>query len=87
MIAVVAVSMALTPLLMLLNEKLIQPRFGTTEKERPEPDTIDEENPVIIAGFGDFGSVVGRLLRANSVGTDLLRSLRPASIFFCNFLY
>jgi voltage-gated potassium channel Kch len=72
MIAVVAVSMALTPLLMLLNEKLIQPRFGITEKERPEPDTIDEENPVIIAGFGDFGSVVGRLLRANSVGTTVL---------------
>ncbi len=72
MIAVVAVSMALTPLLMLFNEKLIQPRFGTTEKPEKEPDKIDEENPVIIAGFGDFGSVIGRLLRANSVGTTVL---------------
>ena len=72
MIAVVAVSMALTPLLMLINEKLIQPRFGTTEKAEQEPDEINEQNPVIIAGFGDFGSVVGRLLRANGVGTTVL---------------
>jgi len=72
MIAVVAVSMALTPLLTLINEKLIQPRFGTKEKPEQEADKIDEENPVIIAGFGDFGSVVGRLLRANGVGTTVL---------------
>lgn len=43
MIAVVAVSMALTPLLMLINEKLIQPRFGTTEKAARAADEIDEK--------------------------------------------
>ncbi len=72
LIAVVAVSMALTPLLMLINEKLVQPRLGTREREARPPDEIDEENPVIIAGFGRFGSIVGRLLRANGVGATVL---------------
>ncbi len=72
LIAAVAVSMAAAPLLMLLNEKLIQPRFGTHETEAREPDAFDEENPVIIAGFGRFGNVIGRLLLANGVGTTVL---------------
>jgi CPA2 family monovalent cation:H+ antiporter-2/glutathione-regulated potassium-efflux system ancillary protein KefC/glutathione-regulated potassium-efflux system protein KefB len=72
LIAVVAISMAVTPLLMLLNERLVQPRFGTREREKGEADAIDEHNPVIIAGFGRFGSVVGRLLRANGVGATVL---------------
>lgn len=72
LIAVVALTMAATPVMMLFNEKLLQPRFGTREAEPREPDEIDEENPVIIAGFGSFGSIVGRLLRANGVGTTVL---------------
>ena len=72
LIAVVAISMPLTPLLMLLNEKLIQPRFGTRQNLEREPDAIDEENPVIIAGFGRFGNIVGRLLRANGVRATVL---------------
>ena len=72
LIAAVAVSMALTPLLLLLNEKLLQPRFGTRESEDRAPDTVDEENPVLIAGFGDFGNIIGRLLWANGVGVTVL---------------
>jgi voltage-gated potassium channel Kch len=72
LIGAVALSMALTPLLLIINEKLIQPRFGTKEKETGEADSIDEENPVIIAGFGNFGSIIGRLLRANGVGITVL---------------
>jgi len=58
--------------MLLINEKVFQPRFGTKEKEEREADTIDEENPVIIAGFGNFGSIIGRLLRANNVGITVL---------------
>jgi monovalent cation:proton antiporter-2 (CPA2) family protein len=72
LMAVVAISMALTPLLMLLNEKLIQPRVGTKEKSRREADSIDEENPVIIAGFGRFGNITCRLLRANGINSTVL---------------
>ena len=72
LVAVVALTMALTPLLMLVNEKLIQPRFGTRERAAREPDAIDEANPVIIAGYGRFGTIIGRLLRANGVEATVL---------------
>ena len=72
MVAVVALSMAMTPIVIVLNEKLILPRFGTKEKAERETDTVEEENPVIIAGFDRFGNVVGRLLKANGIGTTVL---------------
>ncbi len=72
LVAAVAVSMALAPLLFLVNEKLVQPRFVRKQAERAA-DVIDEhDNPVILAGFGRFGHVVGRLLRANGYPTTVL---------------
>jgi voltage-gated potassium channel Kch len=72
LIAVVALSMIVTPLLMLINEKLLQPRFGTRGKETREADTIDVHNKVIIAGFGRVGSTIGRFLQANGVQATYL---------------
>lgn len=72
MTAVVAISMALTPLVIMANEKLILPRVGTDEKEERLADEIDEKNPVIIAGFGHFGSMIGRFLRANKIPATYL---------------
>jgi voltage-gated potassium channel Kch len=72
MIAIVATSMALTPLVLLVNEKLILPRLITEEFEDRPADAIDEKNPVIIAGFGHFGNTVGRLLRAHKIGATYL---------------
>jgi monovalent cation:proton antiporter-2 (CPA2) family protein len=74
MIAVVAISMALTPLVMLLNEKVLQPRLckvGTPMPER-ESDIEAQDNPVIIAGFDHFGTTVGRFLYANNVPVTIL---------------
>jgi glutathione-regulated potassium-efflux system ancillary protein KefC len=74
MTVVVALSMGLTPLLIILNERLIQPRFKAIAPQ-PKPDKIDDgETPVIIAGFGRFGQVVGRLLIANGFSTTILDS-------------
>ncbi len=70
--AVVALSMAVTPLVLLLNERFIQPRFGTLESIEKEADNIEESNPVIIAGFGHFGNTIGRFLRAHKIGTTIL---------------
>jgi CPA2 family monovalent cation:H+ antiporter-2/glutathione-regulated potassium-efflux system ancillary protein KefC/glutathione-regulated potassium-efflux system protein KefB len=85
LIATVAISMALTPLLILVNEKLIQPNFGTKEKYERKADVIKEQNEIIIAGFGRFGSTIGRFLQANGKqatyldidpnNVDLLRKL------------
>jgi monovalent cation:proton antiporter-2 (CPA2) family protein len=72
LVAAVALSMALTPLLMLFNERIVAPRFGTTERVVREPDAIDEETPVVIAGFGQFGTTIGRLLLANGVPITVL---------------
>jgi len=73
MIAVVAISMALTPLAVMINEKLVLPRLcNMTEGEERESDVMSEENPVIIAGFGHFGNTVGRFLRANKVDLTIL---------------
>ena len=72
MIAVVAISMALTPVVNLMNEKLILPRVGTEETPAKEFDSVDEKNPVIIAGFGHFGNTVGRFLRANKINATYL---------------
>jgi glutathione-regulated potassium-efflux system protein KefB len=70
--AAVALTMALTPLLMLASERLLLPRVGTKEAPERDPDAIEEKNPVIIAGFGRFGQIVGRLLRANGIGVTVL---------------
>jgi voltage-gated potassium channel Kch len=72
LVAAVALSMALTPLLLLLNERVIQPRTGTRQSETRAPDAIDRRSPVLIAGFGGFGSTIGRLLNANGVKTTVL---------------
>jgi CPA2 family monovalent cation:H+ antiporter-2 len=72
MMGVTAISMTVTPLLLLLNERFILPRFGTKEKEEKEADDIDIYNPVIIAGFGHFGSTLGRFLRANGINATIL---------------
>jgi CPA2 family monovalent cation:H+ antiporter-2 len=72
MMAVVAISMTITPLLLLLNEKIILPRLGTKKAPPKEMDTIDEHNPVILAGFAHFGSTIGRFLRANGVNATIL---------------
>jgi len=68
----IALSMGLTPLLLLLHEKLLRPRLGTRERQRATDAIEAEENPVIMAGFGRFGHVVGRLLLANKIGTTVL---------------
>lgn len=73
MTAAVALSMALTPLVFLLNDKILQPRFSSRINESEKnADDIDEKNPVIIAGFGHFGNIAGRFLRAHNINTTVL---------------
>ncbi|MDB5458627.1 MAG: potassium transporter, partial [Caulobacteraceae bacterium] len=73
--AAVALSMALTPLAM-AGVEWINGR-AETRKARPAPDVLpfDEGAPdVIIAGFGRFGQMPGRLLVANGFKTVVLDS-------------
>ncbi len=72
MVAVVALSMAFTPLVMAFNERLLLPHVGTRTRDEREPDVIAEQNPVIVAGFDRFGQIVGRLLKANGIDATVL---------------
>jgi len=75
----VALSMATTPLFLLLYDRRLARHART---ERPS-DAVTPEGPVIIAGFGRFGQIVGRLLLASGIravvldhDADLVDSLR-----------
>lgn len=71
LVAVVALSMLITPLIMLFYEKILEPRL-LKNKIAGESDVVEQDNPVIIAGFGRFGQVVGRFMVANGIGTTVL---------------
>ena len=72
--ATIAISMVMTPLLILFNEKIIIPRFKEAKLTGPEADVEieHEDSPVIIAGFGRYGQIVGRLLFANDIPVTIL---------------
>ena len=64
----VALSMGLTPVLLILHDRWL----GRVSRER-EADTIEDDGAqVIIAGFGRFGQIVGRLLFASGVKATVL---------------
>ena len=71
LILAVALSMAVTPLLLIANEKIIEPKFLHAD-DLPMDEIVDDRNPVIIVGFGRFGQVVGRLLMANKITPTLI---------------
>ena len=72
LVVVVVLSMVATPLVIIAYEKLIQPLFS----RQFEPDDDEEidagEQPVIVAGYGRFGQIVSRMLKANGIETTLL---------------
>lgn len=74
LIVVIALSMAATPLLLLLDERVLQPRLT----RKLNADTVPAEAPagrrakVMVAGFGRFGQSAGRLLLANGIDITVL---------------
>ncbi len=79
MLIVISLSMAFTPLMLILFEKQIEPYY-IKKRDREVPDDIkDQDHSVIIAGFGRFGLVVGRLLIANGFKVTILDS-NPANV-------
>jgi glutathione-regulated potassium-efflux system ancillary protein KefC len=71
LVVVVALSMVATPLLLLLHDRVIGPRWRE-QKQRPADIIETQQDHVIIAGFGRFGQIVGRLLRANQIPLTVL---------------
>ena len=64
--AMVGLSMALTPVLLMLAGKLL-PEKRATETREYDAIREDRQPQVLIAGFGRFGQIVARLLRAQGI--------------------
>jgi voltage-gated potassium channel Kch len=69
MIAVVTLSMAVTPLLLLIDDRIARRVLAVMpEFEVPPP----EDGHVVIAGLGRFGQIVARILRARGIAFTAL---------------
>jgi glutathione-regulated potassium-efflux system protein KefB len=91
LVLAITLSMALTPVLVVLAAKLLDVQAKSPEREY---DTITPDAPprVIIAGFGRVGQIVGRMLRAQNIPfvalessveqMDTLRRFSNTSLFF-----
>jgi glutathione-regulated potassium-efflux system protein KefB len=64
--AIVCLSMAATPLLVVAVAQLLK-THPERKEERPADEIGDDHPRVIIAGFGRMGQIVGRLLRAQKI--------------------
>jgi glutathione-regulated potassium-efflux system ancillary protein KefC len=73
LLAAVAISMLLTPLLLLAVDRWLAPKL---DAHRPRTQLAElaapQSAPVIIAGFGRYGQIVGRLLFANGLSATVL---------------
>ncbi len=81
LVASVAISMVLTPPMFILLERVVLPRVAQRTEERKHDEVHDDGSHVIIAGYGRFGQIVGRMLRANKIPMTIL-DLDPEIVDF-----
>ena len=74
MTAIIVLSMAITPLILILHR-----RFGAKPAETPEADTIDEQHPILVVGMGRFGQIVNSMLQMSGHSTTII-DLDPTTV-------
>lgn len=73
LLLIIAMSMLMTPLFFILHDFLARKLAETQQPgAQPEPDKIDEQHSVIIAGVGRFGQVVNRMLQMSGYRATVL---------------
>ncbi|WOB07177.1 glutathione-regulated potassium-efflux system protein KefC [Piscinibacter gummiphilus] len=72
LVAAVAISMLLTPLLLVAADKWWIPLLAQHKQLQMEEIHEPQHAPVIIAGFGRYGQIVGRLIFANGIAATVL---------------
>ena len=80
LILAVTLSMAATPLLYLLCARLTK-SAASKEDDRPYDEVDDKSHQVIIAGFGRFGQVIGRILAMRKIPFTALE-VNPSQVDF-----
>lgn len=72
LIGAVALSMLISPLLLLAIDKLLLPRWANCSLPQLEEISEPQAAPIIIAGFGRYGQIVGRMLLAQGLSATVL---------------
>lgn len=72
LIGAVAVSMLLSPLLLVALDRWLLPRFANCNAPAPPELAEDQHAPVIVAGFGRYGQIVARTLLAQGIPCTVL---------------
>ena len=72
LIGAVALSMLITPLLLIAVDKLITPRYANCNTADVEEISEPQTAPIIIAGFGRYGQIVARMLLSQGTAPTVL---------------
>jgi glutathione-regulated potassium-efflux system ancillary protein KefC len=72
LVAAVAVSMLLSPLALVIADKCLAPRLSRHGARKLAELDAAQNQQVIVAGFGRYGQIVGRLLIANGIEPTVL---------------
>lgn len=72
LIGAVALSMLISPLLLVAVDKLLLPRWAGRKASRLEEISEPQNAPIIIAGFGRYGQIIGRMLMAQGIPATVL---------------
>ncbi len=72
MLVITALTMTLTPIIGMINERMILPKVGTKESIKRPMDHIAKSHKIILVGYGHFGNTVGRFLRSHGVEATIL---------------
>jgi glutathione-regulated potassium-efflux system ancillary protein KefC len=72
LIGAVAISMLLSPLLLVLVDKYLLPHYASGHAKKMEEISEPQNAPVIIAGFGRYGQIIGRLMGAQGLSATVL---------------
>jgi len=72
LIGAVALSMLLSPLLLVALDRWLMPRLASTRAAAPAEISEPQEAPVLIAGFGRYGQIVARVMLAQGIPATVL---------------
>jgi glutathione-regulated potassium-efflux system ancillary protein KefC len=72
LIGAVAVSMLLSPLVLVALDKWLLPRFANCNVPTLDEISEPQEAPVVIAGFGRYGQIVARMMLAQGIPSTVL---------------
>lgn len=74
MTAIIVLSMAITPLILILHR-----RFAAQPAQTREADTFDEHHPILVVGMGRFGQIVNSMLQMSGHSTTVI-DLDPTTV-------